>query len=204
MAEIELILIVYGSTDSIKSMQLLFPISIVIIHDLPALHKRLSASSKSLDKNIKRYFILLLDNIETEADYQYGQLEANSQVICVFLQWNDSFRPPMNITKLYYIPTPLLTLVVSLGTVQFFKVEAQQQAKAHQNSPTNLYLRKAASIKDWMMNTMRVCDRQRTVSMKRVVFTVFQAQPCHILVIPLNTATGNLTEVLEYLRENCE
>ena len=156
MAEIELILIVYVPHDAIESTELFFPIPMHIVGNLSTLHRCASADSRPTDKRIRRYLILLLENIETESDYHYGQLEANPQVIGIFLQWNDIHRPPLNVTKLYFIPTSLLTQVVSLTAVQFFKTEAEKQVKVNLTSLSKLYLRKAQGIKDWMKNAMRV------------------------------------------------
>lgn len=156
MAETELILIVYIPQDAIESTQLLFPIPMNIVGNLSSLHRCVSSDSRPADKRITRYLILLLENIETESDYHYGQLEANPQVIGIFLRWNDIHRPPLNVTKLYFIPTSLLTQVVSLAAVQFFKTEAEKQVKVNLSSLSKLYLRKAQGIKEWMKNAMRV------------------------------------------------
>jgi hypothetical protein len=180
MAEIELILTVYTTDISSESTELLFPIPMNIVGNISSLHQRVSSGSRPTNIRIRRYLILLLENIETESDYHYGQLEANPQVLAIFLQWNDSYRPPTNITKLYYVPTSLLTQVVSLAAVQVFKTEAERQLKETHNSLVELYLRKARGIKDWMKNTMRVriSRRHEINNMKEIHCFLGSTLPC--------------------------
>ncbi|CAF4547368.1 unnamed protein product [Rotaria magnacalcarata] len=48
-----------------------------------------------------------------------------------------------------------------------------------------LYLRKAEKTKDWIMSNLR-------------------AEPCHILLIPLNTNASQLTNTIQRLQQYCK
>ncbi|CAF4563045.1 unnamed protein product, partial [Rotaria sp. Silwood2] len=185
MSEVQLSIIVYGTSDIVESTELCFPIPMVIAQDVSSLLYKVSNSSKLTDLRLKRYFVLLLESIGKDEDLFYTQMEENSQVISIFYIWNESFIPTFKITKLYYIPKESISLALTLSIIQFLRNEADKQIKSDQIPLAKLYLRKAEKTKEWIMSNLR-------------------AEPCHILVIPLNTNSTNLTNTIQSLRHYCE
>ncbi|CAF0772370.1 unnamed protein product [Rotaria sp. Silwood1] len=111
-------------------------------------------------------------------------MEENSQVISIFYVWNENFIPTFKITKLYYIPKESIGLALTLSMIQFLRNEAEKQMKLDQIPLAKIYLRKAEKTKEWIMSNLR-------------------AEPCHILVIPLNTNSTNLANTIQSLRQYC-
>jgi hypothetical protein len=156
MAEIQFFIIVYGSAETIDSIELLFPIPVMIVHDLSALNHKISTSSKLTESKPKRYFVLLLESIEDDADDIYAKMEENPQVISIYNIWNEKFIPSFKPTKLYYISKETITLVLTSNIIRVLKTEADKQTKLEQISLAKIYLRKAEKIKEWIMSNLRV------------------------------------------------
>ncbi|CAF0830737.1 unnamed protein product [Rotaria sordida] len=184
MSEYQVNIIVYGTEDILESTELCFPIPMLIIQDISSLLSKVGNSSKLTDFRLKRYFILLLESIGKDEDLFYTQMEENPQVVSIFHVWNENFIPTFKITKLYYIPKDAISLALSLSIIQFFKNEAEKQIKLDQIPLSKIYLRKAEKTKEWIMSNLR-------------------AEPCHILVIPLNTNSTNLTNTIQSLQQYC-
>ncbi len=157
MAEINFIIIVYGSTEVIESTDLCFPIPMVIVHDLSSLEYKISTNSKLTESRLKRYFVLFLESVENDADSLYTKMEESPQVISIFHVCNENYIPTFKPTKLYYISKETITLVLTLNIIQVLKSEADKQTKLEQISLSKIYLRKAEKIKEWIMATIRVC-----------------------------------------------
>ncbi|CAF3446349.1 unnamed protein product [Rotaria sp. Silwood2] len=132
MSEVQLSIIVYGTSDIVESTELCFPIPMVIAQDVSSLLYKVSNSSKLTDLRLKRYFVLLLESIGKDEDLFYTQMEENSQVISIFYIWNESFIPTFKITKLYYIPKESISLALTLSIIQFLRNEADKQIKSDQ------------------------------------------------------------------------
>lgn len=76
------------------------------------------------------------------------------------------------------------TLVLTADIVRFFTIEGEKQAKIERVNLANIYYRQARLLKEWAMSFV-------------------QAQPCHILLIPLNTNQHNLFNAIERIEKLC-
>ncbi|CAF2045517.1 unnamed protein product [Rotaria magnacalcarata] len=184
MAEIQLSIIVYGDAEILESTELYCPTPMTIVHDVSTLLRKINKNLQLPDSRVKRYVVLLLESIGKDEDDFYEKIEENSQVLSVFRLWNEDSIPTLNISKLYYITQESIGLALTLSTIQFLRNEAEKQTKLDQIPLAKLYLRKAEKTKDWIMSNLR-------------------AEPCHILLIPLNTNASQLTNTIQRLQQYC-
>lgn len=101
--------------------------------------------------------ILLLDPVGDEGSDLYGEWEENPQILTIFNTWDEDFIPPVKQTKLYYIPKPMIDVILPMTYIRFLKIQAEKSAKLEQISLSKIYLRKAKKIKEMLMTNMRVC-----------------------------------------------
>ncbi|CAM4876392.1 unnamed protein product [Rotaria socialis] len=184
MAEIQLSIIVYGDAEILESTELYCPTPMTIVHDVSVLLRKIDRNLQLPDSRVKRYFVLLLESIGKDEDDFYEKIEENPQVLSVFRLWNENFIPTLKISKLYYITQESIGLALTFSTIQFLRNEAEKQTKLDQIPLAKLYLRKAEKTKDWIMSNLR-------------------AEPCHILLIPLNTNASHLTNTIQNLQQYC-
>ncbi|UJR37140.1 hypothetical protein I4U23_029850 [Adineta vaga] len=182
--EIEPKVIILANIDTFESFEILLPIPLLIVYNEHSLITKISNRSNQLNSSLQRFFIICLKTIETDEDEIFNKIEENPEVLTVFHIWNDESMPIFKYTKAYYIQKELITIAVTCKTIEFLKNEADIQTKLNQLTLTKLYMRKAEKIKEWLMSNMR-------------------AEPCHILLIPLNTNVSNLLGCIQYLKQHC-
>ncbi|CAF3560993.1 unnamed protein product [Adineta steineri] len=185
MEEIQLKTIIYGSEEILESIELNLPIPMILTHDRSSLARKISNQSKHINSKLQRYFIILFESIENEPDNLYEKMEENSQVIAVFHTWNEDSVRTFKQTKVYNIRQDLLTFALTCSIIEYLKAQANQHIQLNQIPLSKIYMRQAGKIKEWLMSTIR-------------------AQPCHILVIPLNTNSTNLIDSIQCLQQFCK
>jgi hypothetical protein len=156
MSEVQLKIIIYGSTDILESTELCFPIPMVIVRDLSSLDYKINNNSKLTESELKRYFVVFLESID-DADNLYMKIEENPQVVSIFHVGNEDYICTFKQAKTYYIRQELFNLALTYNIIQFLKTEAEKQVKLNQISLSKIYLRQAEKIKEWIMSTIRVC-----------------------------------------------
>ncbi len=95
MSEVLIRGIVYGTPQTIETMEFCLPFPIIFVHELSSLDQQVSLNSKVTDPNLRRYYILLLESIENDADELYTKMEENPQILAIFNVWNEDFIPPV-------------------------------------------------------------------------------------------------------------
>ncbi|CAF0992294.1 unnamed protein product [Adineta ricciae] len=184
MAEATIKVFICGPSHIIESSDYQLPIPISFIFSLEKLINVIAHRSTSDDLNLQHYIVLFPDLIENDEDRIYTILEENRHVFAVFQIRTDLSAPDNIYTKLRYIRRESATMAVSMKAIQFFKHEAEKQRNLNQLNLTDIYLRRAEKTKEWLMSTIR-------------------AEPCHILLIPLNTDYENLFDCIDELRKHC-
>ncbi|CAF3765154.1 unnamed protein product [Rotaria socialis] len=182
MTSFELIVIVFGSTKSVSNVNLRFPISFVFATDESSLENLITTDPPSFDTCLRRYFVLLLDTI---TDQFFDCLHMNHHVQIVYSQNN--FIHAQNRQKLRLIRNKQwqqVTLDLTSDIVNFLTVEGEKQAKLEQISLAQVYYRQARSLKEWAMSFVK-------------------AEPCHILLIPLNSSEDNVNNTYKDLHRIC-
>jgi hypothetical protein len=156
MSEVQLKIIIYGSTDILESTEICSPISMIIVRDLSSLDCKINNNSKLTESELKRYFVVFLESID-DADNLYIKIEENPQVVSIFHVGNEDYICTVKQAKTYYIRQELFSLALTYNIIQFLKTEADKQVKLDQISLSRIYLRQAEKIKEWIMSTIRVC-----------------------------------------------
>ena len=162
MEEACLTLIIYGTPETVETADLCFPISALIAFTASDLERKLNADPISVNKSLRRFFVLILKNTNDDTAGLYAKMQENSQVVAIFQRLNHGMVPKYKQEKLYYVPNEVLTLVVTSGIIQFLKREAEKQLQRRQISLAKVYLNRAKTMNYWMMSNLRV---SRTTSL---------------------------------------
>ncbi|CAF1223722.1 unnamed protein product [Rotaria sp. Silwood1] len=182
MASFELIVIIFGSSKSISTVNLRLPISFTLAIDETSLISSITVDSQTFDTCLHRYFVVLLDTISDEL---FDRLQINHQVQAIYSQNNF-----VNATERHKLRRFInkqwqqLSLDLTSDIVYFLTVEGEKQAKLEQIPLAQVYYRQARLLKEWAMSFVK-------------------AEPCHILLIPLNSSQENLDNTYEKLQTVC-
>lgn len=176
MASFEPVIIVYGSGKRIASCQLRFPISFSLAFDAKMLDELVNFQPKLSDIQLKRYFLILLDPIETEYAVQ---LEENHRIISIYYPDRLYSRNQNQLNRMTNSYRQM-SLDVTNDIIQFLTLEGQKQISYERTSLVSIYFKQARIYKEWAM-------------------TSFRAEPCHILLISLNSQQKNLHQLQQRL-----
>ncbi|CAF3353707.1 unnamed protein product [Rotaria sp. Silwood2] len=182
MSSFEPIVAIFGSSKSISTINLRLPISFVLAIDEASLKRLINVDPESFDTCLHRYFVILLDSITDEL---FDHLQINHHVQAIYSE--NAFVNASKRHKLRHIihkQWQQLTLDLTSDIVYFLTVEGEKQAKVEQMPLAQVYYRQARLLKEWAMSFLK-------------------AEPCHILLIPLNSSQENLDNTYEELQKIC-
>lgn len=165
MAEIDFSVITYGFVSTVQAMTFNLSLPLTIVCDISSLIKMIDSSLKNTNSKLRRYIILLLDSVGEEGSDLYGEWEENPQIVTIFNTWDEDFIPPVKQTKLYYIPKPMIDLILPMTYIRFLKIQAEKSVKLDQISLSKIYLRKAKKIKELTMTNIRVCFKKPVINL---------------------------------------
>ncbi|UJR32556.1 hypothetical protein I4U23_020017 [Adineta vaga] len=103
------------------------------------------------------------------------RVERNHRVVAVY-KHDQSNRTKNSVRQ--------LTLNLTNDIVRFLTEEGEKQIKLERISLTKIYYQQARTLKEWAMS-------------------LFKAEPCHILLIPLNSSQENLDNTQQRLQQIC-
>ncbi|CAF3544687.1 unnamed protein product [Rotaria socialis] len=180
MASFEPIIVIFGSSKSIASTNLRLPVSLLFAFDVKSLEEIVNASSKLTDTCLSRFFIILLDCIDEDL---LIRLHANHRVQSIYKHCITSSASQQQINRMTN-SFRQLTLDLSNDIVYFLTAEGEKQITLEQISLVKIYYQQARILKQWIMS-------------------FFKAEPCHILLISLNSSQENLDSAQQRLQQVC-
>ncbi|CAF3945015.1 unnamed protein product [Rotaria sordida] len=182
MASFEPIVVLYGSSKSISVINLRLPVSFVIASDEATLEDLTTSNPQLSDICLQRYFVILLEAVSDEV---LEHLEINHRIQVIYSQ--DASNCASGRPKLHRLINKQLqqfTLDLTADIVHFFTIEGEKQTKLERLDLVKVYYRQARLLKEWAMSFVK-------------------AEPCHILVIPLNCSRENLHSAKERIQKLC-
>ncbi|CAF2537696.1 unnamed protein product [Rotaria sp. Silwood2] len=182
MASFEPVVVLFGSSKSISTINLRLPVSFIFAIDETSLEELITVDPPLSTTILQRYFIILLESISSNV---HERLQTNHRVQAIYSR--DIFTGASSHSKLSRIINKQLqqfTLDLTADIVHFFTIEGEKQAKLERLNLARVYYRQARLLKEWAMSFAR-------------------AEPCHILLIPLNSSQENLNNAQERLQKLC-
>ncbi|CAF2108189.1 unnamed protein product [Rotaria magnacalcarata] len=182
MACFEPVVVVFGSTKTISTLSLRLPVSFSLAINEESLEDLITIDPPLSSKDLKRYFVVLLEPISNDV---LERLQINHRIQAVYSRDNltcestHKKRPQIMNKQLQQF-----TLDLTADIVQFFKTESEKQTKLERLHLVRVYYRQARLLKEWAMSFAK-------------------ADPCHILLIPLNSSRENLINAEERLQKIC-
>ncbi|CAF1089465.1 unnamed protein product [Adineta steineri] len=183
MAYCEPIVVLYGQSKSISTINLRLPVSFVLATDEIILEDLINSDAQSSDTCLQRYFIILLESIN---DNVLEHLQTNHRVQVIYSR--EILTCTSDRSKLHRIINKQMqqfTLDLTADIVHFLTSEGEKQAKLERLDLVKIYYRQARLLKEWAMSFIK-------------------AEPCHILLIPLNCNQENLNSAQEELQNICK
>ena len=178
MASFEPTILIFGSVNQIAaaSTQFRLPISFSFAFDVKTLEELINVSPALTDIQLNRFFIVLLEPVQNEIAVE---LEKNHRVVSVY--YSDRFlRRSQSEINRRTNSFRQLSLDVTKDIIQFFTVEGQKQVKFERTALASIYFKQARVLREWAMSS-------------------FRAEPCHILLVPLNSTQEKMDEVQQRL-----
>jgi hypothetical protein len=154
MASFEPVVVLYGSSKSISTINFRLPVSFVIATDEAALKGLITIDPQLSDTCLQRYFVVLLESIN---DAVLEGLQTNHRVQVIYSR--EPLTYVSNHPKLHRIINKQLqqfTLDLTADIVHFFTVEGEKQAKIERLHLTRIYYRQARLLKEWAMSFVKV------------------------------------------------
>ncbi|CAF2954721.1 unnamed protein product [Rotaria sp. Silwood2] len=178
MASFEPIVVVFGSSKSIAAVNLRLPVSLLLAFDVASLEELVSVTPQIADTCLSRFFVILLDSID---DAVLERLKENHRVKAVYRRdiMDSTSQEQMNrMTNSF----KQLTLDLSNDIVRFLTTEGEKQVKLERIPLVKIYFQQARILKQWVMS-------------------FFKAEPCHILLISLNSSQENMDSAQQRLQK---
>ncbi|CAF0838365.1 unnamed protein product [Rotaria sordida] len=182
MAYFDPVIVLFGSSKSISTINLRLPVSFVFAIDETSLEELVTVDPPLASTTLRRYFIILLESISNDV---FERLQTNHRVQIIYSR--DMLTYVSSHSKLPRIinkQSQQFTLDLTADIVHFFTIEGEKQEKLERLNLVRLYYRQARLLKEWAMSFAK-------------------AEPCHILLIPLNTNQKNLNNAQERLQKLC-
>ncbi|CAF0978985.1 unnamed protein product [Rotaria sp. Silwood1] len=182
MASFEPIVVLFGSSKSISTINLRLPVSFIFAINETSLEELITIDPPLSSTTLQRYFIILLESISNDV---LERLQTNHRVQAIYSR--DILTCISNHSKLPRIMNKQLqqfTLDLTADIVNFFTIEGEKQAKLERLNLVRVYFRQARMLKEWAMSFAK-------------------AESCHILLIPLNSSQENLNNAHERLQKLC-
>ncbi|CAF3006292.1 unnamed protein product [Rotaria sp. Silwood2] len=181
MSSFEPVVLIYGSPADILHATLSLPVPSLFAFDLKSLENIVNLSPQMNQLYLHRYFLVLLQSID---DTIFHQLQSNHRIIRIYKKQNSIEQ---NFKELNQMANSFkqLTLDITNDIIQFLTHEGEKQLKLERISLVKIYYQQARILKEWMM-------------------TFFKAEPCHILLISLNSTQENLDNTQQGLQTICE
>ena len=154
MALLEPIMIVFGSSKTISSVNLRLPISFRFAVDEALLECMVTGDPQSFDTCSQQYFIILLDLISNDF---FNHLQTNNRVQAIYS--HNTYRNASNQLKLHRIINKQWEQFIfdlTIDIVNFLTNEGKNQEKSEQLPLAQLYCRQARLLKDWAMSFIKV------------------------------------------------
>ncbi|UJR38678.1 hypothetical protein I4U23_031344 [Adineta vaga] len=181
MSSFESIVLIYGSPTDIVHATLSFPVPSLFAFDLKSLENIVNLSPQLNESCLRRYFLILLQPITETIVHQF---QSNHRIIKVYNKQN-SIEQNLKESNQMINSFKQLTLDITNDIILFLTTEGEKQLKLERISLVKVYYQQARILKEWMM-------------------TFFKAEPCHILLISLNSTQENLDNTQQQLQTICE
>jgi hypothetical protein len=155
MASVQPVVVLFGSSKSISTINLRLPVSFVFAIDEVSLESIITVDPRLSDTYLQRYFVILLESISNEV---YERLQINHRVQVIYSREDLTFCVS-NQTKLHRIMNKQLqqfTLDLTADIVYFFTIEGEKQAKLERLHLARIYYRQARLMKEWAMSFVKV------------------------------------------------
>lgn len=154
MALLEPIVIVFGSSKTISTVNLRFPISFLFALDETLLECIITGDPQSSDTCLQKYFIILLDLISNDF---FNHLQTNNRVQAIYskntcINASDQLKLHRIINKQW----EQFTFDLTIDIVNFLTNEGKKQEKSEELPLAQLYYRQARLLKDWAMSFIKV------------------------------------------------
>ncbi|CAF1164795.1 unnamed protein product [Rotaria sordida] len=180
MASFEPIVVIFGSSKSIAAVNLRLPVSILFAFDATSLEELVSVTPQIPDTCLSRFFVILLDPID---DNLLARLKENHRVKGIYKRESMDSTSPKQMNQMTN-SFKQVTLDLSNDIVRFLTSEGEKQIKLEQMSLVKIYYQQARVLQQWVMS-------------------FFKAEPCHILLISLNSSQENLDSAQQRLQKVC-
>ncbi|CAF1400563.1 unnamed protein product [Adineta steineri] len=180
MASFEPVVVVFGCSASIAGANLRLPVSSLFAFNTTSLEQIVNVSPQLSDICLQRYFIILLDSIDKDLLLQF---ETNHRIVSIYRRdiICDNSQGDINrMTNSFR----QLTLDLTNDIIRFLTLEGEKQIKLERISLVKIYYKKARVLKEWAMS-------------------LFKAEPCHILLISLNSSQENVDSAQQRLQKVC-
>jgi hypothetical protein len=154
MASFEPVVVLFGSSKSISTINFRLPVSFVLAIDEASLEELISADPELSDPCLQRYFVILLQSVKDDV---FEHLQANHRVQVIYTR--EALTCAFNQLKPHRIINKQLqqfTLDLTIDIVQFLTIEGKKQAKLERLHLTRIYYRQARLLKEWAMSFVKV------------------------------------------------
>ncbi|UJR07271.1 hypothetical protein I4U23_011559 [Adineta vaga] len=181
MSSFEPIVLIYGSPTDILQATFNFPVPSLFAFDPKSLENIVNVSPQLNESYLRRYFLVLLQSID---ELVFHRFESNHRIIKIYKKQNSieqNFEELNQMTNSF----KQLTLDITNDIIQFLTREGEKQLKLERISLVKIYYQQVRILKEWMM-------------------TFFKAEPCHILLVSLNSTQENLDKTQRQLQTICE
>lgn len=179
MASFEPVMVLYGSSKSISSIRLRTPVTFIVATDEVVLEELITTDPDSSETCLQCYFVILFESINDDI---IERLQSNHRVQAIYSREElacNSTSPKQH--RIIHKNLQQFTLILTADIVRFLTAEGEKQARLERLPLTRIYYRQARLLKEWAMSFAK-------------------AEPCHILIIPLNTNEKNLINAVERIQ----
>jgi hypothetical protein len=153
MSSFEPIVLIYGSPESISSVNLRLPVSSLFAFDIKSFENILNTPSQLTNPCLYRYFIILLESIDQDL---FLSLQSNPRIISIYDREkiiSDSNQDEINRMKNSFRQ---ITLDITNDIIRFLTFEGKKQMKLERLSLVKIYYQQARILKEWSMSLFKV------------------------------------------------
>lgn len=136
------------------------PMPFSVARDANEVFKRIQTATKVAIRVRKSFFIICPDDSTMHELIDYTKLEENPQVLSIFKVIDGRVDRRASNGKIYHVPRPLLTIVVSLMYIHHLNNEIQEEQRLGRRELAEIYLKNIETVRNWLIGNIRVSARR--------------------------------------------
>lgn len=162
--------IIIQKTQDHEDIEVNFPIRLSFTRNTTEALKRLQNSLKNKTRTPKLFFIIHFDHRTTDQQFDSSQFEDFSEVLAVIIVVDERQQRKESIGKLFYVPKPLLSVVVSLLSIHFLRTEIKTEHLLNRQDLVEIYSKNAETIKTWLIGNIQVDNQQKFTYFQKMIY----------------------------------